>query len=215
MLEMFYIKSLIIEIISLCTTNIFQKILRCQYRTVHRSSFIWIADRLVQVVVIMFRKYTETNLIECTVCQCLQCLFLKLLALKLPYITCCSDRIIWFSIFICHVISIGHTNRSVVVFLCRCYMECTCVHLIRKASFDLKCIISFKGWHKTYTVDSVSIIETVYCFCLFFTFKGSLNCIICKRIPFMFTWHFSFKGSPFFYGFCIFASTHKSSSFFL
>ena len=137
-LEMFYIKSLVIKIIACCTANIFQKILRCQYRAVHRSSFIWIADRLIQVVVIMFREYTETDLIKCTVCQCLQCLFLKLLALKFPHIACCSDGIIRFSIFICHMIGVGYTDRSVIALCCRCYMKCTCIHFIRKASFDLK-----------------------------------------------------------------------------
>ena len=182
---MFYIKSLVIKIIACCTANIFQKILRCQYRAVHRSSFIWIADRLIQVVVIMFREYTETDLIKCTVCQCLQCLFLKLLALKFPHIACCSDGIIRFSIFICHMIGVGYTDRSVIALCCRCHMKCTCIHFIRKASFDLKCIITFKRWHKTYAVDSVSIIETVYGFCFFLALKGSLNCIIRKRISLM------------------------------
>ena len=212
---MFYVESLVIEVIALCTANIFLEILRCQYRTVHRSSFIWIADRLIQVIVIVFREYTETDLVERTVCQCLQCLFLKFLALKLPYIAGCSDRIIRFSIFICHVISVRYTNRTVVTLCCRCYMECTCIHLIRKASLDFKCIIAFKRWHETYTIDSVSIIETIYCFCFFFAFKSSLDGIISKRIAFMSAWHLCFKGSPFFHRFCIFTSTHNSSSFFL
>ena len=214
-LEMFYVESLVIEVIAFCTANIFLEILRCQYRTVHRSSFIWIADRLVQVIIIVFREYTETDLVECTICQCLQCLFLKFLALKFPYIAGCSDRIVWFSIFICHMVSVGYTNRAVVSLCCRCYMECTCIHLLRKASFDFKCIIAFKRWHETYAIDSVSIIKTVYCFCLFFAFKGSLNCIIRKRIALVFTWHLCFKSSPLFHRFCIFTSTHNSPSFFL
>ena len=178
----------------------------------------------MKIVVIVLGENTETNFIKRIFFQGFQCLFLQFFVLQIPYIAGSSNAVIRCSILIGKIISTCNTNRSMVVrrrwyygentgqyisdstFFC-CLPTISSSKLIFrvniKGSLNFKGILVCKRRHKSYFINTISIIKTIYRFLLIFTAKSAFDPLITKWISLFGTAYGHFKNAPFFYCFCI------------
>ena len=183
----------------------------------------------MKVVVIVLGKNTETDLIKRIFFQSFQRLLLQFFILQIPYITGSSNAVIRCSILICKIIGTCNTNRTMVVRRRRSYSKASCQHISDyiffcflptisnsklmfrnffphvniKRSLNFKGILICKRRHKSYFINTISIIKTIYSFLLIFTTKSTFDPLVTKWISLLGTAYGHFKNAPFFYCFCI------------
>ena len=160
----------------------------------------------MKVVIVVLRENAETDFVKRIFFQGFQGLLLKLFILQVPYITGSSNTMIRLAILVSQVIGSGYADWTVVVcgrgYSFKTAADFFCAFCL-EGRFDFKCICIHKRWHKSYFINTVSIIETVYCFLLIFTLKSSLDPLVAERIPLLRPLNCNLKGSPFFHSFCI------------
>ena len=78
-----------------------------------------------------------------------------------------------------------------------------CPRLNIKGSLNFKGILVCKRRHKSYFINTIAIIKTIYRFLLIFTAKSAFDPLVTERISLIRTAYCCFQNIPFFYCFCI------------
>ena len=181
-LEVCRIQTVIIEMIAFILSEIGHEVFFIQHGCVHRCAFIRENLRIIQIESIMLRENAETQFIEARFHQAVQCFFFSFFTSQMPHIRCRSDRIERCAILVAEMMCVSHSDRSVNVFIGRVGIERAGQCLIQKRTFDDKCVFAFKRRHKTQSVYTVSVIETINDRALVLACKDSFQRLLKKRI---------------------------------